>query len=49
METFGAGGCGHIFCYSCALHMLNDEESNGEMMKVQCPFCKITSEYKKLM
>ncbi|XP_011859953.1 PREDICTED: uncharacterized protein LOC105557345 [Vollenhovia emeryi] len=46
IENFGAGDCGHIFCCKCASRIVN--ETNDEM-KVQCPICRFTGEYKKLM
>lgn len=46
MESFGAGiWCGHIFCYNCALHLINN---NDEEMIVQCPICRIHVKYKQL-
>ncbi|KAM0736149.1 hypothetical protein ACS0PU_010110 [Formica fusca] len=47
-EKFGTGECGHIFCYDCALRMLSDMV-HAEIIKVHCPICRSTTEYKKLM
>lgn len=47
VENFGAGDCGHIFCYNCALRSLYNEA--GQQMKIQCAVCKCVNEYKKTM
>lgn len=49
MEKFSTEKCGHIFCYDCALRMLNDNRIHTEIMKIYCPICLSITEYTKLM
>jgi len=46
VERFGAGDCGHVFCWSCARRCLNDTQEHG--IEVKCPICRHTLPYNKL-
>ena len=45
INNFGATECGHVFCYKCALQLLDDYAVNVEIIKVKCPICRFTADY----